>query len=101
MKKNIIIITCFAASLMLSSLAQAYTGQELTKDANVTLEAARGIALKTFPGDIMDYELEKEVGGSGLRFSFVILAHGVGHEVGIDAITGKVLENILEGFNPD
>ena len=101
MKKNLIIMACVVAGLSLPIIAQAYPGDEFTKEAKVTLEAARDIALKTFPGDVKEYELEKEAGGSGLRYSFVIVSHAVGHEVGIDAATGDVLENIPEGSNPD
>ena len=46
-------------------------------------------------------ELEKESGGSGLRYSFVIRQDATKHEVGIDAKTGAVLENAVEGENPD
>jgi uncharacterized membrane protein YkoI len=45
--------------------------------------------------------LEQEAGGSGLRYSFVILHKSAKHEVGIDAKTGKVLENSVEGEHPD
>ncbi|MDE2139101.1 MAG: PepSY domain-containing protein, partial [Gammaproteobacteria bacterium] len=53
----------------------------------------RTIALKTFPGKILKEELEKEKGGSGLRYSFDIRRGKLIHEVGVDAKTGKVLEN--------
>lgn len=79
----------------------AYTGEELAKDAKVTLSEARVVALKAFPGKITDEELEKEKGGSGLRYSFDIKNGGVTHEVGVDAKTGKVLENSPEGPHPD
>jgi len=79
----------------------AYTGEELAKDAKVTLSEARVLALKAFPGKITDQELEKEKGGSGLRYSFDIKNRGVTHEVGVDAKTGKVLENSAEGPHPD
>jgi hypothetical protein len=46
-------------------------------------------------------ELEKEKGGSGLRYSFDIKNGGVTHEVGIDAKTGKLLENSAEGPHAD
>jgi hypothetical protein len=49
------------------------------------------------PGKITDEELEKEKGGSGLRYSFDIKNGGVTHEVGVDAKTGKLLENSVEG----
>ena len=62
---------------------------------------ARQIALKAHPGKITDEELEKEKGGSGLRYSFDIKTSSGTQEVGVDAQTGKVLENKKEGPNPD
>jgi uncharacterized membrane protein YkoI len=79
----------------------AYTGQELSGKAKVTLDQARLIALKVRPGTITDQELEKEGGGSGLRYSFDVKSGAVVYEVGVDAETGKVLENAKEGPNPD
>jgi uncharacterized membrane protein YkoI len=81
--------------------ASAYTGEELAKDAKITLFEARAIALKAFPGKITDEELEKENGGSGLRYSFDIKRDGVTHEVGVDAKTGKLLENSVESRRAD
>ncbi|NOT17157.1 MAG: peptidase M4 [Sulfuriferula sp.] len=81
--------------------AQAYTGEALAKHAKVTMTEARAIALKAHPGKITDEELEKEAGGSGLRYSFDIREGKVTHEVGVDAQTGAVLENKEEGPNPD
>lgn len=81
--------------------AAAYTGQELAGRAKVSLREARAIALKAHPGKITDQELEKEKGGSGLRYSFDIKRGSVTQEVGVDARTGRVLENKKEGPNPD
>lgn len=81
--------------------ALAYTGENMAKDTKVTMTEARAIALKAFPGQITDAELEREKGGSGLRYSFDIKHDNVTQEVGVDAITGKVLENAKEGPNPD
>ena len=61
--------------------------------AEQTLTAARAIALKARPGQITDQELEKEGGGSGLRYSFDVKSGGRTYEVGVDAKSGKVLEN--------
>jgi uncharacterized membrane protein YkoI len=79
----------------------AYTGEELAKDAKITLPEARAVALKAYPGRITDEELEKEKGGSGLRYSFDIKSGDVTHEIGVDAKTGKVLENSVEGPHAD
>ena len=79
----------------------AYTGEKLAKGAKVTIEQARAIALEARAGAITDEELEREKGGSGLRYSFDIKSGGSVYEVGVDAQTGKVLENKKEGAHPD
>jgi uncharacterized membrane protein YkoI len=78
-----------------------YAGEKLAGSAKVTMAQARQIALKARPGAITDQELEKEGGGSGLRYSFDIKSGGKTYEVGVDAKTGAVLENGAEGKNPD
>jgi uncharacterized membrane protein YkoI len=85
-----------APALSASVSAMKYSGHELAKNAKITLAQARAIALKARPGRIIDQELEKERGGSGLRYSFDIVSHGRKIEVGIDAMTGAVLENGAE-----
>ena len=85
----------------MSGTAFALDGEKYLKDASVKPAEARAIALKAYPGKIVSEELEKESGGSGLRYSFVISHHSAKHEVGIDAKTGAVLENSVEGENPD
>src|SRR5262245_3511506 len=81
--------------------ADGYTGQRLAGKAKVTLSEARSIALRARLGAITDEELEREKGGSGLRYSFDIKSGKVTWEVGVDAITGKVLQNTKEGRHPD
>ena len=90
----------FGLASMLVTSAFAYTGQELAGKAKITIDQARSIALKARPGTITDEELEKEKGGSGLRYSFDVKSGNVVYEVGVDAQTGKVLEN-SEGPHPD
>jgi uncharacterized membrane protein YkoI len=87
--------------LLAASPAMAYTGEELAKHATINIRQARSIALKAHPGQITDQELEKERGGSGLRYSFDIKRGAVTQEVGVDARTGRVLENKKEGPHPD
>ncbi|MEO6093143.1 MAG: PepSY domain-containing protein [Novosphingobium sp.] len=79
----------------------AYRGHELAKMAKITMAQARTIALKSRHGTVTDAELEREAGGSGLRYSFDIRSHGRPFEVGVDAISGAVLENKAEGRHPD
>ena len=86
---------------LLTGTAFALDGEKYIKDASVKPADARATALKTYPGKIVSEELEKESGGSGLRYSFVISSNAAKHEVGIDAKTGAVLENSIEGKNAD
>ncbi len=90
-----------AGVLMSLAPAFAFTGEQLAKDAKVGIAEARAIALKAHPGKIVDEELEREGGGTGLRYSFDIKSGGATQEVGVDARTGRVLENAKEGKNPD
>lgn len=98
---------CFAAAVSLgttTALAATpshFAGAELLPQAKVTLAQARSTALAARPGQITDQELEKERGGTGLRYSFDIKANGKTFEVGVDARTGKVLENDREGPDAD
>jgi len=89
------------AVIMATFPAMAYTGQEMANQAKVSMTEARAIALKAHPGKITDEELEKEGGGTGLRYSFDIKRSKMTQEVGVDAQTGKVLENKKEGPHPD
>ena len=90
-----------AVLILLPTHLHAYTGEKLAKGAKVSIEQARAIALQTHAGAITDEELEREKGGSGLRFSFDIKSDGTVYEVGVDAQTGKVLESKKEGPHPD
>ena len=94
----LIVASVFAT---MSELALAYPGEKLEKSAHITMEQAKTIALSAQSGQITDEELEKENGGSGLRYSFDIKNGSQTFEVGVDANTGKVLENAAEGSNPD
>ena len=85
----------------LPSHSMAYTGEKFAKQAKVTIDQARTIALQARTGTITDEELEHEKGGSGLRYSFDIKSDGAVYEVGVDAQSGKVLENKKEGPHPD
>lgn len=101
------LIVSIAALALIGAAASAkpmhghFKGQELAGQATVTMAQARATALKAHPGQVTDQELEKEAGGSGLRYSFDIKSGGHTFEVGVDAKTGEVLENKAEGKNPD
>ena len=97
-----ILMSIATASAVLGAVpARAYTGEKLASQARFGIAQARAIALKAHPGRITDEELEREKGGSGLRYSFDIKTDSRTQEVGVDAQTGNVLENKKEGPHPD
>ena len=87
------LVVLTAIVLAAAGPAAAYTGQELAGDAKITIDQARAIALKAHPGRITDEELEREDGGSGLRYTFSLDTNSGVQELGVDAATGQVLEN--------
>jgi uncharacterized membrane protein YkoI len=104
MRKFIWLVVTATLAATAASAAPAKSGLKggsLSLQAKITLAAARATALAARPGTITDQELEREKGGSGLRYSFDMKSHGKSFEVGVDAKTGKVLENRAEGPNAD
>ena len=80
----------------------ACSREVLARVSVITMDRAIQIAMTARPGTITAKELEREKGGSGLRYSFDIKSSaGRIYEVGVDAADGKVLENGPEGKNPD
>lgn len=74
-----------------------YSGYELSKDAQITMDQASSIVLQMYPrGVITDRLLVKETGGTGLRYTFDIRSGAHIMEVGVDANTGDVIANQLE-----
>jgi uncharacterized membrane protein YkoI len=65
-------VATIALTIAIPVYALADEGQELAGSAKVNMEEARKIALRARPGDITSEELEKESGGSGLRYSFIV-----------------------------
>jgi len=102
---GIIGLAALGASLAVAGVSSASERHKsdpaLMSQARISMEQARVIALKAHSGKIADEELEQEKGGSGLRYSFDIQKGKVTQEVGVDAKTGKVLENAPEGPNAD
>jgi uncharacterized membrane protein YkoI len=96
-------VAALAALVLTASdaAAKSLKGEKLQALAKISLPTARAAALKVRPGKVVDEELEKEKGGSGLRYSFDIKVDKVIYEVGVDAATGAVLENAKEGKHPD
>ncbi|MGA7964374.1 MAG: PepSY domain-containing protein [Gammaproteobacteria bacterium] len=78
------------------SLAASSHGAKQAITAKITMTQVQKIVLKAFSGKILHQELEREKAGSGLRYSFDIKQGNIVHEVGVDAMTGKVLENDVD-----
>lgn len=95
-----LVCSCAVALLALSGAASAATAAEAAK-ARIDMPHARTIALHTYLGKIVKEELEKERGGSGLRYSFDVSGSKGTREIGVDAVTGKVLENSDESQDND
>lgn len=98
MKRTLVAAAVACALTAAIASAHPLKGAELSKYASVSLGQARAVALKTVRGGtIVDEELEREAGGSGLRYSFDVKIGKTVREVGVDAKTGKVLENSIAG----
>lgn len=73
---------------------------KLSKDARITMEQARAIALNQVPGKITEEDLEMEKGV--LHYSFDVKdANGKVFDVEIDAKTGKVLKAVEDKEDED
>lgn len=81
--------------------AGTYSGYEMSKDAQITMDEASAIALKQHPlGVITQRQLERITGGTGLRYSFNVKAEATNFQVAVDANTGDVIEDRLDVPNP-
>ena len=96
MKKTALL---FAAAALAAFNAQAYDGSRYEAEAGVKMDQAKAIALKAYPGTIVEESLQKRHGA--LRYAFDIRAHHVTHEVAVDAASGKILQNSRETEEDD
>ncbi len=90
---TLISVAAPAGSACAVTLPPTFPGHQYANQAHIGLSQARAIALRARSGSVMDQELEKEQGGSGFRYTFDIRSDGTLYEVGVDAKTGRVLEN--------
>ncbi len=94
-------LAAVVAALAIGCVPALAAHHGVVQRAKIGMHRARQIALAAYPGaKIAKEELEHEGGGSGLRYSFDMKKGSHWREVGIDAMTGKVLENSGEGANP-
>lgn len=98
--KNLIASAALIASLSTVALAATpmpLKGAHYLPQAKISLQQARAVALAKEHGTIVDQELESE--GGGLRYSFDVKVGAAVHEVGVDAKTGKVVEDSIDNGN--
>ena len=101
MTKTLTPLSVAIAVAAMGSLPALAATQGAPQKARISMEQARRIALNAYPGsEIKKQELEREGGGSGLRYSFDMKQGPKWREVGVDAVTGKILENKAEKANP-
>ena len=102
MRKSLVLALPFALCGLVFAAAHAEeTPAQLAAQARLDMAQAKSVALKARPGKIVKQELEQEAGGSGLRYSFDISSGKHTYEVGVDAKTGKLLENSLDDHAND
>ena len=99
MKKTIRAIAVAAVAAVLAPAAALATPTSvvpsaLAGKAKISLALARQTALRAVPGKVASEELEREAGG--LRYTFDIDTARGRREVGVDAITGRIIENSAE-----
>lgn len=78
-----------AAAIATVAMAGTALAGPTAPRAKVSMAAARAQALKLAPGKLISAEYERE--GGGWRYSFDIQQRGHVQEIGIDAMTGKVI----------
>ncbi len=97
--QKIILALTTVVTLLAATQVSAFEGSQYAKEAKLSIEQARALATKAYPGTIVEEGLEHKLGGSGLRYSFDIRANHVTHEVAVDAKTGDILQNTRESAN--
>jgi hypothetical protein len=98
--RTVLLLTALSTTAGMAAAAGwpfPYRGEALAHYARISLMTARQLAQRVRPGIIISQGLEREAGGSGLRYSFDIKSGPRVYEVGIDARNGRVLQdNVAE-----
>jgi uncharacterized membrane protein YkoI len=93
-RKTILVLGLTASFGIAGAALPAFAASMAGMHPKITTSQARAIAMKTFPGRIMKAELERE--GGGLRYSFDMRQGRHWREIGVDAMTGRIVENSRE-----
>ncbi|HVR89548.1 MAG TPA: PepSY domain-containing protein [Novosphingobium sp.] len=93
MMKSKLLAPLAAAAAVLGLAQPAFASHPPTP--RISMAHARAQALRLAPGRVISAEYENE--GGIWRYSFDIQQRGNVQEIGIDAMTGRVVENRSEG----
>ena len=80
-------------ALAFSSGAFAYQGEEMAKDAKISLNQAEAIALFERRGELKSEKLEHRKDIGKLAYSFTVDSAGKMFDVAVDAMSGDVIVN--------
>jgi uncharacterized membrane protein YkoI len=94
MKRLPVLAAALALPLSALPLAAYAAPAQAAPAHKIGMAKAKAIALKAAPGKIVESDFEKENGG--WRYSFDIRQGKRIHEIGVDAYTGKIVENSYE-----
>ncbi|HQT25362.1 MAG TPA: PepSY domain-containing protein [Burkholderiales bacterium] len=87
------------AALAVFSVMIAMVSLNAQAGERITMKQAEAIALKAYPGTIV--EASRKQGKGGMRYAFDIRSHHKTRELAIDASTGKVIRNSPETEDDD
>lgn len=98
MRKYVLIIAMAGLATTASVAATSASAASLARKvpaAKLSMAQARATALRVAPGKVIKSEYEKE--GGAWRYSFDIRQKNHIQEIGVNAMTGKIVENKSEG----
>ena len=80
-------------ALAFSASAFAYDGEEMAKDAKISLNQAEAIALFERRGTLKSEKLEHRRDVGKLAYTFTVDSAGKMYDVAVDAMSGDVIMN--------
>lgn len=89
-----ITLTATLAGLAAITATAAFAAGPAKPAAKLSMAQARAIALKKAPGRVVESDYENEKGG--WRYSFDIRQGQRIHEIGVDANSGRIVEDAFE-----
>lgn len=100
MRTQAFVIILVASVPGLAASAASALEAEHGQAAQISMGQERKTALNVFQGKIVHEGLEKERGDSGLCYPFDMRRGKHRRQVGVDVLTGRILENSWDGAGP-